>query len=195
MTWISSTSTSSLDARYEHRIFHCLQIFDILTLALAPPRKDTLFGIVFQKICDLPGLPTFDLPQTVQRQVEQTKLRNTRLIMDAIYICNNRRTMFLWSNKTSTGKGDYYYWLLHWSPPPTLIWSAQHILLILGKRNEASRIYRFVDSRFWARINTFVDSSIWLFKEHKILSWFAPQLSLWPLLFYFFPPDNCALIL
>ena len=80
-------------------------------------------------------------------------------------------------------------------PPPPLIWSAQHILLILGKRNEASRIYRFVDSRFWARINTFVDSSIWLFKEHKILSWFAPQLSLWPLLFYFFPPDNCALIL
>ena len=68
---------------------------DILTLALAPPREDTLFGIACQKICDLPGLPTFDLPQTVQRQVEQTKLRNTRLIMDAIYICNNRRTMFL----------------------------------------------------------------------------------------------------
>ena len=84
---------------HEHRIFHCLQIFDILTLALAPPREDTLFGIACQKICDLLGLLRFDLPQTVQRQVEQTKLRNTRLIMDAIYICNNRRTMFLWSNK------------------------------------------------------------------------------------------------
>ena len=89
--------TQEENARYEHRIF--LQIFDILTLALAPPREDTLFGIACQKICDLPGLSTFDLPQTVQRQVEQTKLRNTRLIMDAIYICNNRRTMFLWSNK------------------------------------------------------------------------------------------------
>ena len=91
--------TQEENARYEHRIFHCLQIFDILTLALAPPREDTLFGIACQKICDLLGLLRFDLPQTVQRQVEQTKLRNTRLIMDAIYICNNRRTMFLWSNK------------------------------------------------------------------------------------------------
>ena len=120
--------TQEENARYEHRIFHCLQIFDILTLALAPPREDTLFGIACQKICDLPGLLIFDLPQTVQRQVEQTKLRNTRLIMDAIYICNNRRTMFLWSNKTSTGKGDYYYWLLHWSPSTPLdLVSATHI--------------------------------------------------------------------
>ena len=85
--------TQEENARYERRIF--LQIFDILTLALAPPREDTLFGIACQKICDLLGLLRFDLPQTVQRQVEQTKLRNTRLIMDAIYICNNRRTMFL----------------------------------------------------------------------------------------------------
>ena len=128
MTWISSTSTSSLDARYEHRIFHCLQIFDILTLALAPPREDTLFGIACQKICDLPGLPTFDLPQTVQRQVEQTKLRNTRLIMDAIYICNNRRTMFLWSNKDKHWKRRLLLLVVALIPlhPPCLV-SATHI--------------------------------------------------------------------
>ena len=66
--------TQEENARYEHRKFHCFQIFDILTLALAPPREDTLFGIACQKICDLLGLLRFDLPQTVQRQVEQTKL-------------------------------------------------------------------------------------------------------------------------
>ena len=107
--------TQEENARYEHRIFHCLQIFDILTLALAPPREDTLFGIACQKICDLPGLPTFDLPQTVQRQVEQTKLRNTRA--GSSWMLSTFATIaepcFCDQIKTSTGKGDYYYWFLH----------------------------------------------------------------------------------
>ena len=119
--------TQEENARYEHRIFHCLQIFDILTLALAPPREDTLFGIACQKICDLPGLSTFDL-----RLFRDRWNRPSWGTQGSSWMLSTFATIaepcFCDQIKTSTGKGDYYYWLLHWSPSTPLdLVSATHI--------------------------------------------------------------------